>query len=908
MRNASVGTSVLLTELSPGRAVLVPGSEIAHSSASMTLCTTLAQREVSRVTSDNARHIQLHKLYMWDALSPSTEGAGAVRVTVTVDTVREGQKARRAVGGAGLTSTITSTNTKPSEKCLPPFPWPVGEKITLDEGPSRNTRTHTTSFVRSSKGVARRYAGAGHVELPPRNRSSVRRHKHSRSHPGRIVAQPRARRRGRQDAHRPGASSATAAVPAFNYVDLPFELMSQIFLECMEDCAWDLLDMSSAPWTFSRVSKYWRTVVLGEARLWSRFCVRFITPHRLVALEIALQRTKAPLTIEFLENRWNSEFCEAVRMLAECSERWHRVYVYVPHDGDTAIFDAVKGRLENLQILHMFSRRVLSVFSESPNLRCLSLFLRNPASFNPCWSGLTTFTCIIEGPDDLLPILAETRSLARLHICPAQKIDDLEGFPRRKTAEWFPTVTLESLTDLTIQTHAVYGSKPTNPDSGTFLSTLLSAIVAPALTHLAMCCGQTEDATNVANIVSFVCRSRCFGLLSFSYELRSGRLDGSILEALRVMPELRQLSLQGVPGDSLFDDLLCNSIPVGLSLSDMTVSASLHDGRSTVPPILPRLETLIVNWECERRVRCVSTSGMSPLSQVMVQMDATNALFLTAQISRIRRNTEQCHPDNKSYSGRSGSRIEEGISKLSSDSEPTSLVVSIFERSDGSSTNGANYFFGFLVTFFVLLLMFIACGIGSRRRWTRAMALAHELERTGGLPGQSEPRMTEIWLSAPDRKLKDGDGGGVQWEAIMPAGVAVDLAEPTASSSSPASMRHEGARWRTLLNRLSLHRRHPPRQVKEVVPDACTDDIESNVPVVAKPPPPRTVHVAVMISMPSPPSSHPSSSSAEVSQEAGDVTRQTPQDVAEESRSRPLGEREFEIGVCSVVVPSFSID
>ena len=31
-------------------------------------------------------------------------------------------------------------------------------------------------------------------------------------------------------------------------------------------------------------------------------------------------------------------------------------------------------------------------------------------------------------------------------------------------------------------------------------------------------------------------------------------------------------------------------------------------------------------------------------------------------------------------------------------------------------TRGANYFFGFLVTFIVVLLLFVACGIGSRRR------------------------------------------------------------------------------------------------------------------------------------------------------------------------------------------------
>lgn len=40
-----------------------------------------------------------------------------------------------------------------------------------------------------------------------------------------------------------------------------------------------------------------------------------------------------------------------------------------------------------------------------------------------------------------------------------------------------------------------------------------------------------------------------------------------------------------------------------------------------------------------------------------------------------------------------------------------------------SMQRGANYFFGFLITFVVLLLLFIGCGIGSRRRFARRRAL-----------------------------------------------------------------------------------------------------------------------------------------------------------------------------------------
>lgn len=46
-------------------------------------------------------------------------------------------------------------------------------------------------------------------------------------------------------------------------------------------------------------------------------------------------------------------------------------------------------------------------------------------------------------------------------------------------------------------------------------------------------------------------------------------------------------------------------------------------------------------------------------------------------------------------------------------------------NSGGSNSmqRGANYFFGFLITFVILLLIFIGCGIGSRRRFARRRAL-----------------------------------------------------------------------------------------------------------------------------------------------------------------------------------------
>lgn len=60
---------------------------------------------------------------------------------------------------------------------------------------------------------------------------------------------------------------------------------------------------------------------------------------------------------------------------------------------------------------------------------------------------------------------------------------------------------------------------------------------------------------------------------------------------------------------------------------------------------------------------------------------------------------------------------------------------------------GANYFFGFLITFVGLLIIFIICGIGSRRRLARRRVLNGTLEPSGRLRkfegGETRPRFYE---------------------------------------------------------------------------------------------------------------------------------------------------------------------
>ena len=68
-------------------------------------------------------------------------------------------------------------------------------------------------------------------------------------------------------------------------------------------------------------------------------------------------------------------------------------------------------------------------------------------------------------------------------------------------------------------------------------------------------------------------------------------------------------------------------------------------------------------------------------------------------------------------------------------------------QSTGGTPRGANYFFGFLITFVGLLIIFIICGIGSRRRLARRRGLNDTLEPLGRFRklegGETRPQFYE---------------------------------------------------------------------------------------------------------------------------------------------------------------------
>ena len=94
---------------------------------------------------------------------------------------------------------------------------------------------------------------------------------------------------------------------------------------------------------------------------------------------------------------------------------------------------------------------------------------------------------------------------------------------------------------------------------------------------------------------------------------------------------------------------------------------------------------------------------------------------------------------------------------MSSTESPTFTSLPPDSDDNGGMARGANYFFGFLITFIVLLVLFVACGVGSRRRFVarRDAAMMAQLEpwapdEPGGL--FKEPTIHETWLVVEKEK------------------------------------------------------------------------------------------------------------------------------------------------------------
>ncbi|KAF4564623.1 hypothetical protein EYR40_010790 [Pleurotus pulmonarius] len=154
---------------------------------------------------------------------------------------------------------------------------------------------------------------------------------------------------------------------------------------------------------------------------------------------------------------------------------------------------------------------------------------------------------------------------------------------------------------------------------------------------------------------------------------------------------------------------------------------------------------------------------------------------------------------------------------------------------NGGMQKGANYFFGFLIAFIALLLVFVGCGVGTRRRFMMRRGVMGDWAGPASLYSESapqkEPMFVESWL----------EKGGDRWESMTPLSTTAIRPQPQTPEPSIAPLPVTTlSTFRQLIPHPHLpFRRHlsPPSTV------AKRESLEST-------PPPESLAVTVMIAMP----------------------------------------------------------
>ncbi|KAG6873012.1 hypothetical protein C0995_003973 [Termitomyces sp. Mi166 len=190
---------------------------------------------------------------------------------------------------------------------------------------------------------------------------------------------------------------------------------------------------------------------------------------------------------------------------------------------------------------------------------------------------------------------------------------------------------------------------------------------------------------------------------------------------------------------------------------------------------------------------------------------------------------------------------------------------------DGGTSRSASYFFGFLVTFAVLLVLFVVAGFVSRHRMrARRRATTLEMEIGAGdtwVYGYRERRMCEEmrkvrpvwmerWIEDPDTSEKarraSVDGGIGKWEDILPLSATLTHPEQELKPDDGAQAGEEEKTRRTSSSTISswFSSFSTPKTTNVVDPSP------SQLPVQDALRDPQTgVDVVVMIAMPRSPKS-----------------------------------------------------
>ncbi|KAF7369728.1 F-box domain-containing protein [Mycena venus] len=334
-------------------------------------------------------------------------------------------------------------------------------------------------------------------------------------------------------------SSVELPSPAkYPVLTLPFEITSQIFLECLpEDPIRPYPSLDAAPLIFTRVCRDWRTVALSTSTLWNHVRIELDSDDRpghldskwVALLDLWLKRSQTqPLSLAISNWSYTEPHETLLGVLDGQSRRWRDITFRLPFNSFS--------RLEEHASLPLLERLTLSAHGSPDIINPISGFRHAPLLRHVC------FEAGMHPSDIILP----WDQLTSVEFYGARADDCLE------LLELTPNI-VSCVLDVQYDSHAVALGSP--------LTSLRSFTVSgPAcwglLRYIAMPALQTLDLSrcplavpNFSQIVQFVKRSQC-QLRDLKIYVRSSATAQQAVYLLHLLPSLTTLHLVLADGDT----------------------------------------------------------------------------------------------------------------------------------------------------------------------------------------------------------------------------------------------------------------------------------------------------------------------------------------------------------------------
>ncbi|KAJ3513936.1 hypothetical protein NLJ89_g2664 [Agrocybe chaxingu] len=205
---------------------------------------------------------------------------------------------------------------------------------------------------------------------------------------------------------------------------LPIELLSEIFLFCVEEGI-DDINTIQTPLLLSKICSRWRAAAISNHQLWSRLSIQLKGPgsNRDPALiDTWLTRSVAcPLTLYvFWEEPPFEDTHPVLEKLMQHSERWHTMFFYMPYQAFRS-FSSVRGRLPLLTDLSLGTDdeiesrpRNLDMFEIAPRLRSIECVNLSPTIFKFPWAQLHDIPLLSGNISECLDMLHRGKCLSKV--------------------------------------------------------------------------------------------------------------------------------------------------------------------------------------------------------------------------------------------------------------------------------------------------------------------------------------------------------------------------------------------------------------------------------------------------------------------------------------------------------------